>query len=99
NANSGSKKSGDSGAFYAGQGTYVFGTPVSANTTPAPNTYFFDGGLTISGGASSVVFNPGIYYIRNGNLNIGSGPTVTGNDVTFVLEGTDGFTIDAGATV
>jgi Putative Flp pilus-assembly TadE/G-like len=97
NANSGSSSHG--GAFYAGQGTYVFGNPVSADTTPAPNTYFFDGGLTISGGASSVTFNPGIYYIRNGNLDISSGPTVTGNGVTFVLEGNAGFTIDAGATV
>ena len=87
------------GAFFAGQGSYVFGNPVSANATPAPNTYFFDGGLTISGGARSVIFNPGIYYIRNGNLNIGSGPTVTGNGVTFVLEGNAGFIIDAGATV
>jgi hypothetical protein len=97
--NSNAANSGTAGAFYAGQGTYVFGNPVSANATPAPNTYFFDGGLTISGGASSVTFNPGIYYIRNGNLNIGSGPRVTGNGVTFVLEGTAGFTIDAGAAV
>jgi Flp pilus assembly protein TadG len=97
--NSNSENSGDAGAFYAGQGTYVFGNPVSSDATPAPNTYFFDGGLTISGGARSVVFNPGIYYIRNGNLDIGSGPTVTGNGVTFVLEGNAGFTIDAGASV
>jgi hypothetical protein len=99
NANSTSKKAGDSGAFYAGQGTYVFGNPVSANAAPAPNTYFFDGGLTISGGTTSVTFNPGLYYIRNGNLVISSGPTVIGNGVTFVLEGNAGFTIDAGATV
>ena len=97
--NSNSENSGDAGAFYAGQGTYVFGNPVSSDAAPAPNTYFFDGGLTISGGARSVTFNPGIYYIRNGNLDIGSGPTVTGNGVTFVLEGNAGFTIDAGASV
>ena len=87
------------GAFFAGQGSYVFGNPVSENTTPAPNTYFFDGGLTISGGATPVTFNPGIYYIRNGNLDIGSGANITGTGVTFVLEGTAGFTIDGGASL
>jgi hypothetical protein len=87
------------GAFYAGQGSYVFGNPVSANTTPAPNTYFFDGGLTISGGATPVTFNPGIYYIRNGNLDIGAGAKITGTGVTFVLEGTAGFTIGGSASL
>jgi Flp pilus assembly protein TadG len=95
---------GSTGAFYAGQGTYVFGnTPPTDGSAPAPATYYFDGGLTISGGASSVVFNPGIYYIRNGNLTIGSGPTVTGTGVTFVLEGSGptgaAFIINGGATI
>ncbi|MDR3520701.1 MAG: pilus assembly protein TadG-related protein [Acidocella sp.] len=95
---------GSTGAFYAGQGTYVFGnTPPSNGTAPAAATYYFDGGLTISGGASSVIFNPGIYYIRNGNLTIGSGPTVTGTGVTFVLEGSGttgaAFIVNGGANI
>ncbi|MDE8349459.1 MAG: pilus assembly protein TadG-related protein [Acidocella sp.] len=79
---------GSSGAFYAGQGpNLTFGnTPVSGNT-PAPATYFFDGGLTIGGGLQVLTLNPGIYYIRNGNLVITAGTTVNGTGVTFVLEG------------
>ena len=74
-------------------------TPPSGGGAPAPATYYFDGGLTISNGIKNVTLNPGIYYIRNGNLVISSGSSVTGNDVTFVLEGNAGYIFNGGATV
>ncbi len=75
------------GAFADDLGTTTFGSTYSGTGTPAAATYFFDGGLTIGGGSSTITLNPGIYYIRNGNLSIGSGSHVTGTDVTIVLEG------------
>jgi hypothetical protein len=88
------------GAFYVGQGTDTFGsTPPANGTAPAPATYYFDGGLTISGGACNTVFNPGIYYIRNGNLVIDSCTNMTATGVTFVLEGTAAYTVEGGASI
>lgn len=96
----GTSSCGTLGAFYAGQGTDTFGsTPPNNGSAPAPATYYFDGGLTISGGACNTVFNPGIYYIRNGNLVIDSCTSLSATGVTFVLEGTAGYTINGGATV
>lgn len=95
----GTSSCGTQGAFYAGQGTDTFGTTPPSSGAPAPATYYFDGGLTISGGACNTVFNPGIYYIRNGNLIIDSCTSLNATGVTFVLEGSAGYTIAGGATV
>ncbi|GLR66494.1 hypothetical protein GCM10010909_11740 [Acidocella aquatica] len=91
---------GSGGAFYAAQGNLTIGsTPPVDSTPPAPATYYFDGGLNISNGTKTVVLNPGVYYIRNGNLIIDSGTNVTGVGVTFVLEGTAAYIFNGGATV
>ena len=88
------------GAFYAAQGDLTMGdTPPANGTAPTPATYYFDGGLNISNGTKTVVLNPGIYYIRNGDLIIDSGTSVTGVGVTFVLEGTAAYIFNGGATV
>jgi Flp pilus assembly protein TadG len=96
----GKKSSSGGGAFEATEGSNItIGTTPSGSGAPAPATYYFDGGLNITNGASNITLNPGIYYIRNGNLVISAGATVTGTDVTFVLEGTAGFVFNGGATV
>ncbi len=87
------------GAFYAAQGNLTMGNTPVDGTPPAPATYYFDGGLNISNGTRNVVLNPGIYYIRNGDLIIDSGTNVTGVGVTFVLEGTAAYIFNGGATV
>jgi Flp pilus assembly protein TadG len=95
-----------SGAFYGGQGAITFGTATTAASTSGsatcgttPSTWFFNGGLTISGGTSYVTFCPGIYYIKNGDLYITSGAAVTGTGVTFVLEGNAGFIFNGGVNI
>jgi len=89
------------GAMYQGQGRVWFGATASG-TCPSdasgPNTYFVNGGITLTGGVTSVNFCPGIYYITNGNLIVGSGSTVNATSVTFVLE-SGGFMIDGGSTL
>lgn len=91
---------GTSGAYYADQGNTVFGATSATNSAcpGTPATYFFDGGLNISNGTENVTFCPGIYYIRNGNLTIGAGASVTGTGVTFVLEGNASFTLEGGTS-
>lgn len=44
------------------------------------------GGINIQAGAR-VTFNPGVYYIDNGILNVQSGSTAVGNNVMFYLAG------------
>ncbi|NNM58181.1 pilus assembly protein TadG-related protein [Acidocella sp.] len=90
---------GSGGAFYAAQGDLTMGSTPVDGTPHAPATYYFDGGLNISNGTRTVVLNPGIYYIRNGDLIIDSGTNVTGVGVTFVLEGTAAYIFNGGATV
>jgi Flp pilus assembly protein TadG len=50
-----------------------------------PGTY--DGGISVSGG-NSVVFNPGLYYLNGGGLNVTGGSNITGAGVTFFNTGT-----------
>lgn len=62
------------------------------------NTFTLDpgrycGGITVMANAT-VTFNPGVYYIDNGKLELQSGAKVTGNDVLFYLNGiSSGFNI------
>ncbi|MDD2704327.1 MAG: pilus assembly protein TadG-related protein [Acidocella sp.] len=104
----GSNTSSGKGAFYAEEGYDTFGNATtlasssstgSCSSTISPATYYFDGGLTISGGTSNVLLCPGIYYVRNGNLVIESSSHVTGIGVTFVLEGTAGYIFNGGAAI
>ena len=51
------------------------------------------GGITVMANAT-VTFNPGVYYIDNGQLNFQSGAKITGNDVLFYRNGiSSGFSI------
>jgi Flp pilus assembly protein TadG len=82
-ANGCSDSSCSKGALNIGSGSATLG-----GLTGQPNTYFFDGGLTLSSSSGSIIFlNPGIYYIRNGNFIVTSGVSVIGVGVTIVLEG------------
>jgi len=89
-----------------GTGTYMFSAysggaaaleDTNANITFNGGTYWFNGGLTITG-SSAVTFGPGIYYVENGNLSFGSDTHITVNGATFVLENGAGFQF-LGATV
>ncbi len=53
-----------------------------------PGTYC--GGISISPGAS-VSLKPGIYIIKDGQLSIGAGSTLTGQDVLLAFIGSDSF--------
>jgi hypothetical protein len=94
----GSPSSCSNGAFFGNQGYITFGTattPVSSSGPgtcgSTPSTWYFNGGLVISGDAK-VLFCPGIYYIKNGYLTIESySGSIVGMNVTFVLEGTAGI--------
>ena len=81
----------------------------AAHTNYAPgygtwtlNPGTFCGGITISNG-STAAFNPGIYVIKGGTLNLIGGSTITGSGVMFYLTGTNAsygsVTISNGATV
>ncbi|HVE20917.1 MAG TPA: pilus assembly protein TadG-related protein [Acidocella sp.] len=71
--------SGD-GAMYLQEGT----------TTFAGGTFYFDGGLNISGSAQ-VTFGPGIYYFRNGDFTDTGSGALTANGATFVFENGSSF--------
>lgn len=58
----------------------------NSSFTLDPGTYC--GGLTIKAGAT-VKLNPGLYIMKDGPFMIGSGATVTGEDVTIALTGAD----------
>ena len=76
-----------------------FSAPAGGNITLSPATYC--GGLTLSG-YSNVSFNPGTYYIVNGDLSISGANNVTCNNctggagVTFVLTQTTNNNADIG---
>jgi Flp pilus assembly protein TadG len=59
---------------------------VSGTATLNPGVYC--GGINIDSSAKAT-FNPGIYVIRDGQFNIGSSATVTGQRVMFYLTGSD----------
>ena len=56
------------------------------STTLDPGTYC--GGITIN--ASTVTFNPGIYYLNDGSLAISGNSTITGAGVTIVFTSDNG---------
>jgi hypothetical protein len=75
-------------------------SPVSNALTFKPGTYC--GGLTVIGGANNVYFQPGTYYIVNGDLYITSVNGVSclgctaGAGTTFILTQTTGNNNDIG---
>ncbi len=89
------------GAFYISAGSSVnVGNPISSlSGIQSPATYYFDGGLTIGNAATTVYLNPGIYYIKDGDLYIEAGSKVVANDVTFVLEGTAAFYVSGSGSL
>jgi hypothetical protein len=58
-----------------------------SNTTLTPGTYC--GGITVSNGASNVVFAAGNYIIDGGGMTFGGGATASGSGVMFYLTGTN----------
>jgi Flp pilus assembly protein TadG len=79
-----------------------FSAPGGASITLSPGTYC--GGLTVSS-YNNVYFNPGTYYIANGDLRITSDNNVNcngctgGAGVTFVMTQTTGNNNDIGGVV
>lgn len=76
-------------------GTWALSSNVS-NVTFTGGTYFFNGGLNLSS-YGTITFGPGIYYIANGNLNIGGSDSIIVNGATFVLEDGAGFVFNGGS--
>jgi Flp pilus assembly protein TadG len=58
-----------------------------SNTTLTPGTYC--GGITVSNGATNVVFAAGNYIINGGGITFGGGATASGSGVMFYLTGTN----------
>ena len=58
-----------------------------SNTTLIPGTYC--GGITVSNGATNVVFGAGDYIINGGGITFGGGATASGSGVMFYLTGTN----------
>jgi Flp pilus assembly protein TadG len=61
------------------------------------NPGVYCGGITMSSGPT-VTLNPGTYYIRNGKLTMSGGGSMTGEGVTFVIEGTSEVVLSGGGT-
>jgi hypothetical protein len=62
-----------------------------AATTQYLNPGVYCRGISIGNGAV-VVFNPGVYIIKGGGLNIAGGTTVSGTGVTFYNSAASGYT-------
>jgi hypothetical protein len=58
-----------------------------SGTTLSPGTYC--GGITVSNGATNVVFSAGTYIIEGGGVTFGGGATASGSNVMFFLSGTN----------
>jgi hypothetical protein len=58
-----------------------------SNTTLTSGTYC--GGITVSNGATNVVFGAGNYIIDGGGIAFGGGATASGSGVMFYLTGTN----------
>jgi Flp pilus assembly protein TadG len=67
----------------------------SGTYTLNPGVYC--GGLNLTGGPN-VTLNPGTYVIRNGQLKMSGGGSMTGTGVTFVFEGTSHVDLSGGGT-
>jgi Flp pilus assembly protein TadG len=63
-----------------------------------PGVYCGGINLSGSGGQSNVLFNPGIYIVRNGLLQTGNSATATGTGVGFWLTGSGSGVSFAGTT-
>jgi Flp pilus assembly protein TadG len=69
-----------------GSCTYTNYNPGYGTWTLNPGTYC--GGITISNGATAT-YNPGMYILNGGGLNLAGGTTNSGSGVTFYLTGTN----------
>jgi len=65
-----------------------------SNSTLQPGVYC--GGLTIS--STSVTFAPGLYIIKDGDLNVSGTSKMTGNGVTFFLTGSGAGVTSSGGS-
>ncbi len=80
--------------------SYTNYSPGWGTWTLNPGVYC--GGITINNGATAT-FNPGMYIVNGGSVNLGGGANITGNGVSFYLTGTNAtygsVTIANGVTV
>lgn len=98
------------GAYEVSAYSPKFTPPTKAYTCKANNLNLKKGEFTLDPGRycgginiqahASVTFSEGIYYIDNGELNVQSGSSVSGDNVVFYLEGAGSkMTVIGGGTV
>jgi len=73
-----------------GTGNYTIGPST-------PTGYVCYSSFTVSNGSPNITLNPGLYIIT-GSMNIGSGGTLTGSDVTFYFVNNGSFSLSNGVT-
>lgn len=67
---------------------------LTVQSPPPPYAYYpitlnpgvYNGGLTLSGGGSSVTMNPGVYYMKGGGFTVSNGVPVKGSGVTIYID-------------
>jgi hypothetical protein len=70
-----------------GVNAFYYATPGNTNTALHMTPGVYCGGINF-GATTNIVFDPGIYVLRNGGLNTGGNTTATGSGVAFYLTGT-----------
>jgi len=84
-------------------GACLYSTMYYPGTGATLSAGTYCGGITVSNGATNVVFSAGNYIIKGGGLTVAGGSTVSGSGVMFYLTGTNAtyqsVNISNGATV
>jgi Flp pilus assembly protein TadG len=70
-----------------GVNAFYYATPGNTNTALHMTPGVYCGGINF-GATTNIVFDSGIYVLRNGGLNTGGNTTATGSGVAFYLTGT-----------
>ena len=70
-------------------GNFTGYNPNPYRFTPSNGIYVFCGNTTIGGNSSTQIFDPGIYYVVNGDLTFNNASITTATDVSFVLTGSN----------
>jgi hypothetical protein len=70
-----------------GVNAFYYATPGNTNTALHMTSGVYCGGISF-GATTNIVFDPGVYVLRNGGLNTAGNTTATGTGVAFYLTGT-----------
>jgi hypothetical protein len=70
-----------------GVNAFYYATSGNTNTALHMTPGVYCGGIN-TGATTNIVFDPGVYVLRNGGLNTGGNTTATGTGVAFYLTGT-----------